>query len=164
MHERVRPGPHRSPVAATLGGAAVWYAERGHLVFPLRPGQKTPATTHGFKDASMNPDTVRAWWAKDAHYNIGLSTGHLFDVIDVDGPDGLASIAQIETDGHLPPVLGYVATPRGYHLYIKPTGDGCTTSVRPGIDYRGIGGYVVAPPSAFEEKCWKWLQPIGLGS
>lgn len=148
-------------MAPSLGGSAIWYAERGHLVFPLRPGSKIPDTPHGFKDSSMNPDTIRAWWRAKPDRNIGLATGHLFDVIDVDGPDGIRSIAEIEDAGHLPAVIGTVVTPRGYHLYIRPTGDGCTTAIRPGIDYRGIGGYVVAPPSMFEGKTWSWQIPLG---
>lgn len=150
-------------MAPTLGGAAVWYAERGHLVFPLKPGTKVPATRRGFHDASMNPDTIRTWWRAEPRYNIGLSTGHLADVIDVDGPDGIRSIADIEDAGHLPPWLGTVITPRGFHIYIRPTGDGCTTGIRPGIDYRGIGGYVVAPPSVFEGKTWTWQSPLKEG-
>lgn len=147
-------------MAPSLGGAAVWYAERGHLVFPLRPGLKTPATPHGFKDASMNPDTIRAWWTRWPAANIGLSTGHLFDVIDVDGPAGLDSAVILEDAGHLPATIGHVATPRGYHYWIHPTGDGCTTAFMSGLDYRGIGGYVVAPPSIdLEGKRWTWLEP-----
>lgn len=142
----------------------MWYAERGHLVFPLRPGTKIPATPHGFKDASMNPGTIRAWWGLTPTFNIGLSTGHLFDVIDVDGPDGIRSIAGIEDAGHLPRILGTVITPRGFHIYIAPTGDGCTTGIRPGIDYRGIGGYVVAPPSQFEGTKWTWQEPLDVPS
>ena len=49
---------------ASLAGAAVWYARQGHLVFPLKPGSKVPATAHGFKDATMSEHTVRAWWAR----------------------------------------------------------------------------------------------------
>lgn len=162
-------------MAATLGGAAIWYAGRGHLVFPLRPGTKIPATRNGFKDASMNPDTIRAWWTENPNYNIGLTTGHLFDVIDVDGGPGIRSIAEIEDEGHLPPVVARVNTPHGLHLYINPTGDGCGTAIRPGIDYRGIGGYVVAPPSINDEPCskdwcqgqcqgatYRWSQPLEL--
>lgn len=108
----------------------------------------------------MNPDTIRAWWTRDPRANIGLATGHLFDVIDVDGEQGLRSIAAIEDEGLLPVVIGTVSTPRGLHLYIKPTGDGCTTALRPGIDYRGIGGYVVAPPSVIEGGNWKWTIPM----
>jgi hypothetical protein len=126
-------------------------------VFPLKPGTKVPATPHGFKDASMNPDTIRAWWTRWPDANIGLTTGHLYDVIDVDGPAGIRSIADI-TD-KIPTIHGIARTPRGYHLYIQPTGDGCTTSIVPGIDYRGIGGYVVAPPSRTGETRWEWIEP-----
>lgn len=148
-------------MAPSLAGAAVWYAERGHLVFPLRPGDKTPATRHGFKDASLNPDTIRDWWTENPTYNIGLSTGHLFDVIDIDGEPGIRSIAAIEDEGRLPPIIGRTTTPRGMHLYITPTGDGCATAIRPGIDYRGIGGYIVAPPSTTPGGTWTWTAPIG---
>jgi hypothetical protein len=155
-------------VAPSLAGAAVWYAERGHLVFPLRPGQKIPATPNGFKDASMNPDTIRNWWRAEPRYNIGLSTGHLFDVIDLDGPDGITSIAAIEDEGLLPTIIGRVLTPGdereqrppGMHLLVRPTGDGCATKIRPGIDYRGIGGYVVAPPSLINGVPYRWTQPM----
>ena len=147
-------------MAPTLGGAAVWYAERGHLVFPLKPGTKVPATRRGFHDASMNPDTIRNWWRATPAANIGLSTGHLFQVIDVDGPDGIRSIADIEDAGHLPEPIGYVKTPRGCHIYTKPLGDGCATAIRPGIDLRGNGGYVVAPPSIVEGITYAWITPL----
>lgn len=145
---------------ASLAGAALWYARQGLLVFPLKPRQKTPATAHGFKDASMSDDTVRAWWARNPEYNIGLTTGHMFDVIDLDGPAGLESAVQIEDAGHLPPITGYVRTPRGWHLLTRPSGKGCATAVRPGIDYRGLGGYVVAPPSINEQgTVYRWITP-----
>lgn len=110
----------------------------------------------------MSCDTVRAWWSSAPTSNIGLLTGHYYDVIDVDGPDGLASIAKIEDDGMLPEVLGYVKTPRGFHLCIKPTGDGNAVGIAPGIDYRGTMGYVVAPPSIVNGEPYRWLQADGL--
>lgn len=132
-------------------------------MFPLRPGTKLPATPHGFKDATMSEDTVRAWWAREPRYNIGLSTGHLFDVIDIDGDDGLASATQLEDAGKIPPTIGIVATPRGFHMLIRPTGDGCATNMMPGLDYRGIGGYVVAPPSVNEDgTVYRWIDPLVL--
>ncbi len=149
-------------MAATLGGAAVWYAERGHLVFPLRPGLKVPATPHGFKDATTHYDQVADWWANTPQANIGLATGHLFDVIDVDGLPGIESLSDLEHEGLVPESFGHVATPRGYHLYIRPTGDGCATALRPGLDYRGAGGYVVAPPSIVEGVTYRWLDAMSL--
>lgn len=145
---------------ATLAGSAIWYANRGLLVFPLVPGTKIPGTKHGFKDASMALDTIRSWWSAEPRANIGLSTGHLFDVIDIDGPDGLQSIPKIEDDGLIPPLLGIAATPRGFHLYVKPSGAGNATAIRPGIDYRGNGGYVVAPPSTVNGATYRWIEPV----
>src|SRR4051812_46368242 len=74
-----------------LANAALWYAEHGWPIFPLRPHGKTPLTAHGFKDATTDTGTVRDWWTATPDANIGVATGVLFDVIDVDGPDGFRS-------------------------------------------------------------------------
>lgn len=146
--------------------AALRYASWGWPVFPLQPRAKRPATKHGFKDATADPDQIRAWWAA-ADYNIGLPTGIAFDVIDIDPPQGALSYAQLlaEEDqrtgrGWIPDVHGQVATSSGgLHLYIPPTGDGNGAGIIPGIDYRGAGGYVVAPPSTLGERgrAWSWI-------
>ena len=146
-------------MSPSLAGSALWYARRGWPVLPLKAGTKVPATTHGLKDATTNPDQVRAWWTRWPDANIGLVTGHLADVIDIDGADGIRSIADLEDEGHLPPFLGVVSTPRGWHLYLTPSGDGNATSIRPGIDYRGRSGYVVAPPSTVDGATYRWTQP-----
>ena len=55
-------------------------------VFPCVPGGKTPATRHGFKDATTDPAIVAAWWAT-TRYNLGLPTGPAgLIVIDLDVP------------------------------------------------------------------------------
>lgn len=128
--------------------AAYIYAHRGWPVFPLLPGLKTPATRNGFKDASTDPAAIRRWWADFPYSNIGLPTGHSFDVIDVDAPAGWKAYGELTDTGTLPEVHGVVSTAgAGLHLYVQPTGDGNLAGVRPGVDYRGLGGYVVAPPS-----------------
>lgn len=127
--------------------AALWYAEQGLHVFPLQPGSKIPYPgTHGFQDATTNPDTITAWWTAKPQSNLAIATGHTVDVIDIDGPTGVLSWARC-TD--LPQPLGVVETPRpgGSHLYVPATGMGNRAKVLPGVDYRGAGGYVVAPPS-----------------
>ena len=47
---------------------------------------------HGVKDATCNRARVLAWWTRHPQANIGLATGHLFDVLDVDGPAGAQAI------------------------------------------------------------------------
>lgn len=140
--------------------AALWYVGRGISVFPLKPGEKVPATRHGFKDATTDPEQVRAWWADTPAYNIGLPTGHMFDVIDIDGPPGYASLLEVRERELIPEqLLGKAITPRGCHLYVPATGDGNAAGLWPGIDYRGKSGYCVAPPSRSINGMWLWCDP-----
>lgn len=146
--------------------AAVQYAEWGWPVFPLKPRSKQPATRHGFKDATTDPIRVAAWWTSHPDCNIGLPTGHTFDVIDIDPPQGTHSYLDLLNDedsrtgvGDIPDCHGIVATSSGgLHLYVPPSGAGNAAGVAPGIDYRGAGGYVVAPPSTLgqRERSWSW--------
>lgn len=143
------------PIPA-LGSVALWYAENGWPVFPLQPGRKEPATRNGFKDATTDIDQIKQWWGRDSDYNIGLPTGESFDVIDVDGELGMTSFVNLP-EGAVPDVHGKVSTPRGFHLYVLPEGKGNRAGVRPGIDFRGAGGYVVAPPSRVDFKRYSWV-------
>ena len=167
-----------------LLAAATWYAEQGLPVFPCRPADKNPAIPsahpagsperatcrgqcgrhgHGLYDATTNLDQVRAWWTQWPQANIGLPTGGTYDVIDVDGPPGYRSLATLKAEDNFPPTyLGRAITPRGgMHYYIPATGDGNATAVMPGIDYRGTGGYVIAPPSrAASGRRWEWTNPL----
>lgn len=163
--------------------ASLWYAKTGIPVFPLKAGQKTPLLPrahakgmpacygdcgldgHGLYDATTDVEKIRAWWTATPQANIGLPTGHLFDVIDVDMPDGYRSLGEDRDAGLLPPIHGRVITASGgTHLYIVPTGGGNAAGFRPGIDYRGAGGYVVAPPSRCAEGLWMWTSPLDLNA
>lgn len=139
---------HRTP---NLPAAALAYAGWGWMVFPVRPGQKTPLTAHGLHDASTDTDVLRGWWQRWPDANIGLPTGRRFDVIDVD-PGGLGWLADLRVDPDTTvDVHGLVSTPRGgQHLYVTPTGSRNHVNLAPGVDYRGTGGYVVAPPSRLD--------------
>lgn len=157
-----------SSVPVPLASAALWYAEQGFRVFPLQPGRKAPFgkcreckgsdctgpdacghdRCHGLKDATSDAARIRAWWDAEPDANLGLATGHLVDVIDIDGPAGVQSWARFIDE--LPPILGRVSTPRpgGNHLFVAAVpGRGNKAGILPGVDYRGTGGYVVAPPS-----------------
>lgn len=150
-----------------LGAAALAYAQWGWPVFPLRDHGKAPLPScrdcrtnrcdgpqscghqlcHGLKGATTDPELIRVWWAEHPQANIGLVTGRRFDVLDIDLPTGIWSWVELRDSGHLPPIHGIVTTPSGQHVYLPITGGGNLAGVKPGIDYRGEGGYVVAPPS-----------------
>jgi hypothetical protein len=50
---------------------------------------------HGVKDATCNRARILAWWTRHPQANIGLATGHGFDVLDVDGPEGAHAIQEL---------------------------------------------------------------------
>jgi hypothetical protein len=104
---------------------------------------------HGVKDATTNRARVLAWWTRYPLANIGLATGHRFDVLDVDGPAGTEAIRELAATHGFQSSGPLVRTGGGgWHFYLTPTGLG---NVHPQgvehVDWRGRGGYVVAPPS-----------------
>jgi hypothetical protein len=130
---------------------ALALAKRGTYVFPCLPRGKTPATSRGFKDASVDPDVIRAWW-RQADFNIGIATGAISGilVIDIDGIDAEAELAKLERDHGALPASVEVITARGRHVYLRWPEAAVRNSasrLAPGIDIRGDGGYVIAPPS-----------------
>lgn len=144
-------------MTASLLGAALYYAAKGHPVFPCRPGEKTPATRHGFKEATTDPNMIRRWWITNPAYNIGLPTGLAFDVLDWDSPAWEIHDEGVMND--LCPVdwIGVASTPRGgLHIYVPATGAGNSVGLLPGIDWRGVGGYVLAAPSVVGEGTYVW--------
>ncbi len=147
----------------TLLDAAVDYARRGWPVFPLEPGGKRPLgrlAPHGLKDATTDLEQIERWWTAEPDANIGLPTGINFDVLDVDGPEALDALERSGPIG-APDVEGpTVATPRGWHGYVARTGRGNTVNLGglAGVDWRGEGGYVVAPPSRKADGgTWDWI-------
>jgi hypothetical protein len=144
-----------------LLAAALRYAAAGIAVMPLHtptpsgctcrngagcgsPG-KHPRLRHGLLDASTNARLIRGWWARWPGANIGLVTGTVLDVCDVDTHAALRTVLDIlEVVRPAGPVVrsGY-----GWHLWFVPTGLGSRTGFVPGADWRGRGGSVVAPPS-----------------
>jgi Bifunctional DNA primase/polymerase, N-terminal len=101
---------------------------------------------HGVKDATCNRARVLAWWTRHPQANIGLATGHRFDVLDVDGAHAIRELAAehgLHSSGPLVRTGG-----GGWHFYLAPTGLGNVhPHDLPHVDWRGRGGYVVAPPS-----------------
>jgi hypothetical protein len=104
---------------------------------------------HGVKDATTNRARILAWWTRYPQANIGLATGHRFDVLDIDGPAGAQAIRELAATHGFQSSGPLVRTGGGgWHFYLAPTGLG---NVQPRdlehVDWRGRGGYVVAPPS-----------------
>ena len=142
--------------------AAVTFAHKGLAVFPCRPQDKRPATANGLKDASQDLDVIRKWWHAQPQANIAIATGAVSNVfvIDVDGLDAEVELRRLEAKhGNLPATVE-VITARGRHVYFQMPETPVRNSagkIAPGIDVRGDGGYVLAPPSIHPSgKRYEW--------
>jgi hypothetical protein len=110
---------------------------------------KHPLTQHGLKDASNDPDQIKAWWKQYPKANIGIVTGQASGglvVIDVDVAKG--GCLDPSDPAYIPITLR-VETGNGFHLWFKSDQEirNSAGALGQGIDVRGWGGYVVAPPS-----------------
>ena len=157
-----------------LAAAALNYAQRGWPVLALHGIEKTggastcscgrtdcsspgkhPRTANGLNDATTDLDQVRRWWRQWPAANIGLRTGVVFDVLDIDDPaTAPAELATLGLD--LDAVTGpQVITSKGSHHYVAATGEKNTAAGS--WDWRGAGGYVVAPPSMHADgMAYRW--------
>lgn len=149
---------------------ALGYAERGWPVFPLAPGsKKTMKGSNGFKDATLDRQIIKYWWTGTPDANIGIATGKLV-VIDVDvknGQPGLETYQQLQRETPFKTMMSMTPS-GGYHALFDYPGDdiGCSVGIRPGLDIRGTGGYIVAPGSVTPEGVYQWCagpnEPVAL--
>ncbi len=144
---------HTQP-PAMLRDAALAYADAGLPVFPCVPGGKTPLTHTGYREATTSARRIRGWWAWQPNANIGIATGHGVDVLDIDvhpGGDGYDVLERLHAAGLVSGALQAVRTPSGgVHLYFPSDPDQPRRTWSRGtthVDFRGTGGYVIAPPS-----------------
>jgi hypothetical protein len=116
---------------------------------------------HGVKDATCNRARILAWWTRHPQANIGLATGHRFDVLDVDGHVGTHAIHELAAQHGLHSSGPLVCTGGGgWHYYLAPTGLGSIQAQGLAhVDWRGRGGYVVAPPSRHASgHLYQWIE------
>jgi putative DNA primase/helicase len=108
---------------------------------------------NGLKDASRDPETVARWF-DGASFNIGIATGAASGIVALDidpRHDGDETLAALESKfGPLPPTWRFLTGGGGEHILFRHRGGIVPNSagkIGPGIDMRGDGGYIVAPPS-----------------
>lgn len=138
------------------------YVNRGWAVFPCK--DKIPLTAHGYKDASKDVEQIRRMFAGHQNPNAAIATGKVSGifVVDIDvknGAGGDDSLKELEREhGELPHTVEAITWSGGRHIFFKypEKGIGCKTGIRPGIDIRGDGGYVIAPPSVIEGRSYAW--------
>jgi Bifunctional DNA primase/polymerase, N-terminal len=132
--------------------AALRYAQAGWAVFPCIPGEKAPATRHGFLDAATDPDKITWWWSRHPEQNVAIATGLPGpDVLDVDVREtgsGFPAFNRLRRAGLLDGASAYVRTPSGgLHAYFTGSEQGNGRLPAHHLDFRSRGGYILAPPS-----------------
>ncbi len=103
---------------------------------------------------------IKLWFQDHPTANNGLRTGVSFDVIDLDGEAAIDALekARAGRERLRGPV---VKTGMGYHYLVLPTGLGNRAGILPGVDFRGRGGYIVAPPSLHPDgHRYQWINPL----
>ncbi len=155
-------------MSGRLGNADVQLATRGVAVFQLAPGTKVPlAGSHGFLEATSDPDVTRARWAKTPRANIAAATGSRtgFWVLDVDAQhEGEQSLTRVVAEhGPLPPTIEASTPSGGRHLFWRWPASGdvrnSTSRIGPGLDVRGEGGSVTLPPSVLADgRRYRWAR------
>ena len=163
-------------MTVSLLDAALWYASVGLPVLPLHTPTphgwcscdredcdrigKHPRTPRGLHDASNDPDQIRTWWRRWRFANLGVRTGVVADVCDIDSPTGLTELRNVLAGADIAAPMVRTGS-GGWHVWVAPTGHGNRGRFLPDVDWRGIGGYVVAPPSIHVSgKPYTWIRPL----
>jgi hypothetical protein len=156
--------------------AALVYARRGWPVFPCHnptthgcschhsdcsSPAKHPRVAGGLKVATIDEDQIHPWWARWPTANVAIRTGAPSGIVVVDiDPDhgGLDTLAEIvNRHGPLPDGRTITTGSGGQHRYFAHPGGVVRNDVGrrlgAGIDIRGDGGYVIAPPSRHRSGC-----------
>ena len=163
------PPPHSDYSAEPMQAAALSYASRGWSVIPIEVRGKRPLLAWlEFQHRIAAPSEIASWFQKWPDANVGIVTGQISQilVVDVDAQHGgIESLADMErAHGALPRTNEVHTGGGGRHLYFAypPMRLHNRVGIRPGIDLRGEGGYVVAPPSVHPSGGrYRWLPDQG---
>jgi len=144
--------------------AALSYHSRGWSVFPIPAGRKKPRISwESYQTERASEEKIHKWWEIWPDANIGIVTGRVSGivVVDADGAEGAATLEEIGDDE---PTTTSRTGSGGTHQFYRSDEDG--PELRnfgrraPGLDFRGEGGFVVAPPSVHPNgNRYEWILP-----
>ena len=130
------------------------YLARGWSLLPLRSQDKRPLVAwEPLQSSHPSAEQVADWFGRWPDANIGIVTGEISNliVLDIDPKHGGdASLDRLERQfGQLPATIEVTTGGGGHHFYFAHHGGliRSRTGLAQGVDLRGDGGYIVAPPS-----------------
>jgi hypothetical protein len=144
--------------------SALAYRRRGWSVVPVEPRGKRPLVRwEAFQKEAASEQQIRDWLRRWPDANLGIVTGAVSGIVvlDVDPRhDGEESLFELtHRHGGLPETPEVLTGGGGRHLYFRHPGQALRNrvAVAAGIDLRGDGGLVVAPPSLHPSaKRYEW--------
>jgi hypothetical protein len=145
--------------------SALSLSERGFAVLALQPGGKKPLFDGGYKKATRDTEVIARWWSFWPNANVGAATGAAsgFFALDVDPRHGGdETLAELERKwGALPITLTSLTGGGGRHLLFRHVAgirNSAEKRLGPGLDVRGEGGHIVAPPSIHPNgRPYRWI-------
>jgi len=129
--------------------AAIEYAKAGICVIPVRVDKKPFLKWEEFQRRHPSLDEIYDWWDKWPMAGVGIVTGEISGiyVVDVDvknGKNGVAAFKELAPG--IKPTVKTIS--KGFHFYFRSNDKiNNAADFKPGLDFRGDGGYVVAPPT-----------------
>lgn len=154
--------PSVEPATEMLTWALKYHA-MGFSVIPITPATKKPACKwKSYQSVMASREQIVEWFGNSSceSYNIGIVTGPIsgIDVIDFDSIEAYDKFRNDYPDIETPTVK----SGKGYHLYLKHkpgTKNTQNNEKIKGIDIRGEGGYIIAPPSIhISGNVYRWLE------
>lgn len=168
---------------------ARWYVSKGFSVIPLNPRSKFPAAEalpvklddrgnpilyndgklkhewEPYQKRIATDEELISWFGNNSKRNIAIVTGKISGIAGVDLDSERA--VEFAKANNFPPTPVSKTGKQGYHhifRYKEGTRNFQTRDDLPGIDLRGDGGYIVAPPSVHPEtgKQYQWVEGKGL--
>jgi|GEM_PF-1251689 len=139
---------------------ALTYASWGWKVIPVVPNGKIPATSHGVKDATDDPERIKSWWERNPDMNIGVAAGETSGIIvyDIDPRNGGEEswTKWLAENGDVPDGIMGLTAGGGQHYIAKYQQGVRSCKLKQGIDLLSDGRYFVAYPSTIEGRSYQW--------
>lgn len=146
--------------------AALGYIQLGYKILPLTPREKRPhprLAPNGFKNATLDPKQITAWWRACPRCGIGLALPAGTVALDFDGgQEALDAFLKEFPELRRAPLQR--SARRGYHLVLRvPPGVSLPGRVERwgGVDLKqGAKGYLVVAPSEVGGGRYEWITPL----
>lgn len=147
---------HNTNTISILDQALELLENRGWSVIPVGENKHPLIPWKQYQEVAPTVEQVREWFTKYPTANVGIITGKIsgLTVVDIDPRHGGTDdefkdldTVKVKTGGG------------GFHVYfLYEAGIKNGANLKPGIDIRSEGGYVIAPPSLHESgNRYEWM-------